>query len=474
MSAPPAEALGAVPAAAEEPRRRARISRWIYGRSADPEHPAAEARRGSLRLRLTVLVVVLMAVVVAVLSIGTGVVLRGYLVNGLDDDLGSSLERAQIGGIAAMNPIDALNRPGQTEGTLAIVVASGQITSAAVLGRLGQAASLTDAELQALPSAVNDHRIDDYFDASVADLGGYRFTSTMRQDGSILILGVPYGAVNGLLWQYAWLAVIVGAVVLVVAGLSAFVIGTRLERTTSRLERALAAREASETRLRRFAADASHELRTPLASIRGYAELTRRTGAELDVDVAHSLDRIESESIRMTGLVEDLLMLARLDEHQPLVAEPVDLPELVAVAVGDIQVSAPDHEWSVDAPDPVELRGDATRLHQAVVNLLSNAAKHTPAGTAVVARVRGEADAAVIEVEDDGPGIPAELVPDIFGRFVRGDASRSRLAGGGPVSSSTGLGLAIVQAVAVAHGGTAAVESAPGRTVFRIRIPRSA
>ena len=170
----------------------------------------------------------------------------------------------------------------------------------------------------------------------------------------------------------------------------------------------------------------------------------------------------------MTGLVEDLLLLARADESRELVRQPVELSQLVAVAVADAQVAAPGHRWSVEAPSPVTVAGDEPRLHQVVANLLANAAAHTPDGTDVVARVLADGDRAVIEVQDDGPGIPPELVGQVFGRFVRGDASRSRATG------STGLGLAIVDAVANAHGGTATVESEPGRTVFRISLPIAA
>jgi len=288
-------------------------------------------------------------------------------------------------------------------------------------------------------------------------------------DGGILVMGLALARVDSVVAQYWWLASAVGLGVLIVAGVGSWFMGGALQRTLERLSTALAAREASEERLRRFVADASHELRTPLASIRGYAELTRRSGARIRKDVAHSLDRIEAEAIRMTGLVEDLLLLARLDESRPLAAAPVDLVELVGVAVGDAQVSATDHEWSVEVPEaPVVVEGEEPRLHQAVANLLRNAAVHTPAGTSVVARVippSAGGPEAIIEVEDDGPGIPEDLVGRVFGRFVRGDASRSRAAG------STGLGLAIVQAVAESHGGSAEVESAPGRTVFRLRIP---
>jgi two-component system OmpR family sensor kinase len=213
-------------------------------------------------------------------------------------------------------------------------------------------------------------------------------------------------------------------------------------------------------------ADASHELRTPLASIRGYAELTRRSGETLPPDVAHAIGRVESESVRMTGLVEDLLLLARLDEGHRPDSSDVDLGRLLVDAVSDARAAGPDHEWRLDLPaEPVIVRGEPARLHQVVANLLANARAHTPGGTQVTTALRDRGDAAVVEVADDGPGIDPELQATVFERFVRGDGSRSRAAG------STGLGLAIVHAVVEAHGGTAEVESEPGRTVFRVTLP---
>ena len=239
-----------------------------------------------------------------------------------------------------------------------------------------------------------------------------------------------------------------------------------LARMLDHISRALAVRQASEARMRRFVSDASHELRTPLASIRGYAELTRRTSSGLPEDVTRAVGRVESEATRMTGLVEELLLLARLDEKRELATEPVDLVGLVVDAASDAQVAGLDHEWEVDLPDePVTVTGDGARLHQVVANLLANARVHTPAGTTVQVRVRSEASGAVVEVRDDGPGIPPGLLPDVFDRFARGDSSRGRTAGG------TGLGLAIVKGVVEAHGGTVAVSSEPGRTVFRLVLP---
>ncbi|MFG2584449.1 sensor histidine kinase [Streptomyces malaysiensis] len=342
-------------------------------------------------------------------------------------------------------------------------------------------------------------------------------------------------------------------------------VGAALNRMLGHVESALAARQESETRVRQFVADASHELRTPLASIRGYAELTRRGREEIGPDTRHALCRVESEAGRMTGLVEDLLLLARLDAGRPLECAEVDLSPLVVDAVSDARAVGSDHEWRLELPDePAVVHGDDARLRQVLVNLLANARTHTPAGTTVTARVlwggpqaspypsrypapygllHGAPAAAPggpgvpgapvapsgapgtvgvpgtvgaggtvgvggrtggahghrkaggspyappygspyavaraagpfgpprppayisLEIEDDGPGIPPELLPHVFERFARGDASRSRAAG------STGLGLAIVHAVVAAHDGKVTVDSVPGRTVFGVHLP---
>ncbi len=242
-------------------------------------------------------------------------------------------------------------------------------------------------------------------------------------------------------------------------------VGAAINQMLGHVSGALTARHASETRVRQFVADASHELRTPLAAIRGYAELARR-GEHEPGAVAHALRRVESESERMTTLVDDLLLLARLDSGRPLDSAEVDLTMLAVDRVSDARVAGADHRWQLDLPDePVTVTGDGARLHQVLANLLANARNHTPPGTVVVTGVRREMGGAVLTVTDDGPGIPAELQPEIFGRFVRGDSSRSRAAG------STGLGLAIVAAVISAHGGTVTVESRPGRTCAKVWLP---
>ncbi|MEU9140432.1 HAMP domain-containing sensor histidine kinase [Streptomyces sp. NPDC048404] len=243
-------------------------------------------------------------------------------------------------------------------------------------------------------------------------------------------------------------------------------VGAALNRMLDHIHGALHARQQSEMRVRQFVADASHELRTPLASIRGYAELTRRGREETGPDTRHALGRIESEAGRMTLLVEDLLLLARLDAGRPLQHEQTDLVPLVIDAVSDARAAGRSHNWRLELPEePALVSADAARLQQVMVNLFANARTHTPPGTTVTARVHRHGPWLCVDVQDDGPGIPPDLLPRVFERFARGDSSRSR------VSGSTGLGLAIVQAVAAAHGGAVTVDSVPGRTVFTLHLP---
>ena len=223
--------------------------------------------------------------------------------------------------------------------------------------------------------------------------------------------------------------------------------------------------EASDSRLRRFVADASHELRTPLAAVRAYAELFSRGAASRPEDLARSMSGITRETERMSVLVEDLLLLARLDEGRPLEREPVQLDELVHESVDAARALDPERPLEL-ADEPVTVRGDRDRLRQIVDNLLSNVRSHTQPGTSARVRVRREGDRAVVEVEDDGPGLSAEELERIFERFYRADASRSRASGG------VGLGLSIVAAVARAHGGDVSARSEPGRgATFRIELP---
>jgi two-component system, OmpR family, sensor kinase len=267
-------------------------------------------------------------------------------------------------------------------------------------------------------------------------------------------------------------------------------VGAAFNRMLYHVERALGRRAASEARLRRFAADASHELRTPLSAIRGYAELALRHRGPVPEDVTHALRRVQSESARMSVLVDDLLLLARLDAGRPLEREPVDLSRLAIDVTSDARVARVEHHWRLDLPsDPVLVLGDEHRLHQVLANLMSNAGKHTPGGSTVTVALHVEesggssaGDGGLIErgarpaaprvelsITDDGPGIPPELLPDLFERFTRADTSRARdLDAAG---KSTGLGLAIVDAVVAAHGGSITVTSRPGRTRFAIYLP---
>ena len=248
-------------------------------------------------------------------------------------------------------------------------------------------------------------------------------------------------------------------------------VGQAFNHMLDNVEGALAARHRSETKVRQFVADASHELRNPLASIRGYAELTRRGEEELPGDAAHALGRIEAESERMSALVQDLLLLARLDSEPTLDLQPTDLTEIVLNAVSDARAASAEHTWSMNLPEEVVIgKADAHRLHQVVANLLANARAHTPAGTKVEAALSSQDGWASISVTDNGPGVPPEIQDSVFERFTRADVSRVRKAGG----SSTGLGLAIVAAVVNAHGGRVSLDSRPGHTRFTIRIPLAA
>jgi two-component system OmpR family sensor kinase len=245
-------------------------------------------------------------------------------------------------------------------------------------------------------------------------------------------------------------------------------VGLAFNHMLDNVENALAARHRSETKVRQFVADASHELRNPLASIRGYAELTRRGSDALPEDSAYALSRIESESDRMSALVEDLLLLARLDSQPTLDLQPVDVTEIVLNAVSDARAASSDHKWSLNLPeDVVTAMADPHRLHQVVANLLANARSHTMPGTVVETALAINDGFAEISVTDNGPGVPAEIQQSVFERFTRADVSRVRQSGG----SSTGLGLAIVEAVMKAHRGEVRLDSRPGYTRFTIRVP---
>ncbi|MFD0167418.1 sensor histidine kinase [Streptomyces decoyicus] len=501
--------------------------------------------------------VALIAVVGAVIGTVTTIALHSYLQGQLDLQLTGSVKRAE--GPRPHDPLppqgqglDFVAMGGQPIGTVgARIGPDGMGVDGAKLSnstsRLPEErlARLSGQQVAALNSVPRDGRPHT---AELPGLGDYRVQSA--RDGS-LVLGLPLGHVQGTVSQLVVIEECVTVAGLIAAGIagSSMVgialrplrrvaatatrvselslhqgevalhvrvpasesdgrtevgqVGAALNRMLGHVGAALSARQESEMRVRRFVADASHELRTPLASIRGYAELTRRGREQPGPETRHALGRIESEAERMTGLVEDLLLLARLDSGRPLSCESTDLSPLVVDAVSDARVAGPGHRWRLELPDePAWVYGDGGRLHQILVNLLANARTHTPEGTTVTARVRpagrtagstagptvgptaapttvrttgpttdspaGRRDVVQLEVQDDGPGIPAALLPHVFERFARGDASRSRAAG------STGLGLAIVEAVVAAHGGTVGVDSVPGRTVFTVTLPTKA
>src|SRR5215472_14198418 len=243
-------------------------------------------------------------------------------------------------------------------------------------------------------------------------------------------------------------------------------LGGALNAMLAEIERAFAERLSAEERLRRFVADASHELRTPVTSIRGYAELFRRGASGRPADLANVMRRIEQEGGRMGELVEELLLLARLDQGLTLERQPVDLSAVVDAAADAARAADPERPVEVESRNALVVLGAESRLRQVVDNLLTNARVHTPAGTPIHVRAAAEDEEVVLEVTDAGPGVPAEDVDRIFERFYRTDRSRSRSQGG------VGLGLAIVRSVVEAHGGAVGYRARPGGgSIFRVALP---
>jgi two-component system, OmpR family, sensor kinase len=243
-------------------------------------------------------------------------------------------------------------------------------------------------------------------------------------------------------------------------------LGLSLNAMLAQIESAFEERRASETRLRRFVADASHELRTPLTSIRGYAELFRRGAQTRPEDLAKTMSRIEEAAARMGVLVDDLLLLARLDQGRPLDLAEVDLGAVARDAVETARAIDAERRLDLEVEGDTRLLGDEGRLRQVVENLLTNVRTHTPAGTAARVRVRRDGEAVMLSVADDGPGIQADTAGRVFERFYRGDPSRSRATGG------AGLGLSIVAAIVEAHGGTVVASSGEGEgATFEARFP---
>jgi len=234
-----------------------------------------------------------------------------------------------------------------------------------------------------------------------------------------------------------------------------------------RIEESFAQKNASESRLRRFVADASHELRTPLTAIRGFAELHRQGAVSGEEKTRELVGRIEKESIRMGSLVEDLLLLARVDEARPFALEPVDLTNVLEESVASARAAGPEHPITTDVPKDLHVLGDSKRIHQAIANLLANARTHTPINTIIEVSAAQSDNEITISVKDSGPGLSESDQARIFERFFRADPSRARHAGEG-----SGLGLSIVDAVMKAHGGSVTVESSLGNgATFTLHFP---
>ncbi|GGW19504.1 sensor histidine kinase [Streptomyces capoamus] len=478
-------------------------------------------RPRTLRARLTVGLVTLLAVSCAAVGLAAVVELNGFLTQRLDEQL------AQVG---TRFP-ESLEHEGRlpddhdgdehadtrrtATGTFGARLLHGTVTHKGLI-RSGDPAADLDVDLTArdagrlarVPADARPHTVD------LSALHDYRVVASPGRDGDVLIVGLPLEPVEATVHRLELVAGVVFGLALVVTGVAGAwwvrwslrplsrvaatatrvgelplasgevalpprapdtdphgevgQVAAAFNRMLGHVEDALTKRHASEERLRRFAADASHELRTPVASVRGHAELALLHPGPVPPEVTRALHRITAESARMGEMVDDLLLLARLDAGRPLERRPVDLTRLVLDAVTDARAAGPGHRWALDLPaEPVTVEGDAHRLHQVVANLLANARVHTPVGTEVTVTLEAGTGGARLTVHDDGPGVPEDIRPTVFERFTRAEHRRRCDAPGG----GAGLGLSIVAAVAEAHGGGVDLESGPGSTSFTVRVP---
>ncbi|HEX4726454.1 MAG TPA: HAMP domain-containing sensor histidine kinase [Jatrophihabitans sp.] len=492
---------------------------------------AARFRLGrfSLRARLTALLVGLLLLACAGVGVVTLIALRSSLINRLDqqlDDAGAryaaAVEQSEPpdGDSGSDRELGAGNSAetstvGQATGTLGARTINHLITGAGVVTDREHPNQLTDDDRTVLSALrVSSRKQDVYFPG----LGEYRVLVAAGDDNDAIITGLPirgvsetvHRAVVDELVAFTGVVAIMGfigtfavrrslrpldrvaATALQVSELplssgrpeltervpvadqhtEVGQVATAVNHMLDRIGAALTERQRSEDRLRQFLADASHELRTPLAVVRSHSELIGRQATGLTPEVSRSLGRIESAAGRMSRLVDDLLLLARLDSGQALQHEQVDLSRLAVEAVADARITGPQQRWSLDLPDhPVTVRGDEYRLQQVIVNLLSNARMHTPPGTRVRLSIAELDDAVELLVHDDGPGFPAGLAERAHERFVRG-ATRRASDSGADSSGGSGLGLAIAHSVVTAHRGSIQIDSEPGDTTIRIRLPR--
>jgi two-component system OmpR family sensor kinase len=465
----------------------------------------------TLTARLVATTLILVALAAVCIGAATTVVMRSYLMDRLDHDVVESLARAARPGLGPSLDMAPGGGPafvrGQAIGTLTAVITHEGAVAGVVLTAPGRGmtndAPVPSVALERLARVEADGRPHT---ARLPRLGKYRVAAVDLPRGR-LISGLPQARVDDAVaslvrWEIMLVLLTLGAAgafgAVVVrrqleplrdiattaeevarlplasghvdltprvadtdGGSEVGRVGVALNAMLAHVEQSLAARQRSEEQVRQFVADASHELRTPLATIRGYATLATAHPDDLET-VRLSLAKVADESERMSSLVDDLLLLARLDAGRQLEREPVDLSRLAVEAVGDARLLAPDHHWVLDVGDePVEVSGDERALRQVVTNLVSNVRLHTPAGSTITVTVRpGE-----MTVADDGPGFDD---PDhALERFARGDASRATVA------DSTGLGLSIVDAIVRAHGGSVTIASAPGNTTVSVRLPTS-
>ena len=475
-------------------------------------HPFTWLQRRSLRWRLVAMLVGLLLVSCLIVGGVTTVALQRFLTQRLDQQVAAAAERYSValgGGDEDADEQLFASAAGQPTGTFGARVLAGHVTAVGVVTGRNVALRPSAADQAALAAL---HPADTPRTLTLSSLGGeYRVLATVLGDGDLLVTGLPEGSIDDTIARLVVIEALVFAAALLVTGtLSA--VGVRLAlrplnrvATTARrvaglalatgevaltervppapvstevgkvaeafnlmlhhVEESLTQRQASEDRLRTFVADASHELRTPITVIRSHTEYIQRLPGELPDDVDQALQRVAAEAERSGRLVDDLLLLARLDSGRPLHDAAVDLTRVVMDAVNDAHRVDPERRWRLDLAEvPVVVRGDVHRLHQAVANLLANASLHTPAGTTVTAHLRrpSGSDLATVVVADDGPGIPEMVQPHVFDRFAQGNPGSAH---------DSGLGLSIVEAIARAHHGSVSVRSSPDGTEFTLTVP---
>ncbi len=464
----------------------------------------------SLRGRLLAATLVLVAVGLAGAGLATYAFLNSFLVSRVDDQLRASLPAAPQVLVSSEAVPDPDRAPG-TEVFLPLYAvyldpSGGVVRVHPLVGYDGKAAPVPTLPSDLPGSAgATDTETRLFSTGSTGDLRYRAIAAPVSNNGGTVVVAIPLTDVADTLHRLLFVEALVVGGVLVLAALSALGLvrlglrpltdieetadaiaagdlsqrvtpadpdtevgrlGMALNAMLGQIEAAFAERTASEERLRRFVADASHELRTPLTSIGGYAQLFRHGAADRPEDLAKTMQRIEREAARMGVLVEDLLLLARMDEGMTVSRTSFDLSALVARSVEDARAADPDHEISLETGAPVPVEADEDRLKQVLDNLLANARAHTPPGTPVTVRVAEREGAAVLEVADEGPGVPPEDQVRVFERFYRADESRSRSGGGG-----AGLGLAIATEIARAHGGTLELVPTETGATFRLTLP---